>query len=165
MCVYLGKMTLLDSRYASRHFWISSKRMLLCWKVSSRSVSDEMCQPEFMCDHVYLPLPAYTCLLVKFLSVLCGHLPGCVAALRALGILLAFAMISFQDLCTLRNILDSAGSCVLIPGAKKILSRNSQFLWHMSHSSWEGGKKEEREKEEIQGRLGKKWGQCKCDWN
>lgn len=120
---------------------------------------------EFMCDHMYLPLPAYTCLLVKFLSVLCGHLPGCVAALRALGILLAFAMISFQDLCTLRNILDSAGSCVLIPGAKKILSRNSQFLWHMSHSSWEGGKKEEREKEEIQGRLGKMWGQCKCEEN
>lgn len=33
---YLGKMTHLDSRYASRHFWIWSSRALLFWNVSSK---------------------------------------------------------------------------------------------------------------------------------
>ena len=67
-----------------------------------------------------------TCLITCF--SIYGHLPGCVAALRALGILLTLAMISFQDLSTLRNILDSAGSCLFMSGAKNILSRYSQFL-------------------------------------
>lgn len=89
--------------------------------------------------------------LSTFPSMLYGYLPGCVAALRALGILLTFAMISFQDLSTLTNILDSAGSCLLMSGAKKILSRYSQFLWHISHSSWKGGWKDKREKKEIEG--------------
>lgn len=31
---YLGKITLFDSKYASRHFWIWSSNALLFWKVS-----------------------------------------------------------------------------------------------------------------------------------
>lgn len=38
------------------------------------------------------------------------HLPGWVAALRALGSLWTFLMTSFHDLSTVRNILASAGS-------------------------------------------------------
>lgn len=81
----------------------------------------------------------YLCLLGSFLCMLYSHLPGCVAARRALGIMLTIAMISVQVLSTLRNILDSAGSCLLMSGAMKILSRYSQFLWHVSHSSCEEG--------------------------
>lgn len=79
------------------------------------------------------------------LSELYGYIPGCVAALRAFGNLLTFDMIPFQDLSTFTNILDSAGSCLLMSGAKKILSRYSQFLWHVSHSSWKKGTQEEKE--------------------
>lgn len=61
--------------------------------------------------------------------------PGCVAARRALGSWFTLLMISFQDLSTCRNILASAGSCLWISGALKMLSRYSQFLWHVSHSS------------------------------
>lgn len=35
---YLGKITLFDSKYASRHFWIWSSNALLFWKVSRSPV-------------------------------------------------------------------------------------------------------------------------------
>lgn len=79
-----------------------------------------------------------------------SNLPRWVAALKALGIFLTLAMISLQDLSTLRNMVDSAGSCLLMSGAKKILSKYSQFLWHVSHSSWKWNFKEIIEEKRTQ---------------
>lgn len=61
--------------------------------------------------------------------------PVCVAARSALGKAFTFLMMFFQDLSTCRNILASVGSCLWISGPLKMLSKYSQFLWHVSHSS------------------------------
>ena len=58
------------------------------------------------------------------------------AARIASGTLLTLRMMSLYDLSTVTNIFASAGSCLWISGALKILSRYSQLRWHVSHWSY-----------------------------
>lgn len=98
----------------------------------------------------YAKIPGFSCALFILLCLCCGILNNHLLEKYYLWIVkklivfdsndsfLTFAvrlMISFQDLSTCKNILDSSGSWRWMSGAEKIDSKYSQLVWHSIHAS------------------------------